>query len=107
MSDSTPITQGLRGLMMVATLGLSKRVADGLLAECDNIDALHKALERENEELRKKLAGRERKKQQVGTLTVGVHLDFETLARDFEEAAKLIRDVKLEDIPVGEGGDAE
>lgn len=52
MSEYKPITQGLRGRLRVAALGLSKCMADGLLAECDNIDAIHKALEQENADMR-------------------------------------------------------
>lgn len=71
MSDScTPITQALRGRLKVAAAMLghepSTPLAKGVLAECDNIDAIHKALEDEyisrckrNAKLRETLAERE------------------------------------------------
>ena len=52
MMDYEPITKGLRGRLEVAVMGLSKHMTDGLLAECDNIDAIHRSLEQENERLR-------------------------------------------------------
>lgn len=52
MMDYEPITKGLRWRLEVAALGLPKHRADGLLAECDNIDAIHRSLEQENERLR-------------------------------------------------------
>lgn len=110
-----PITQGLRDLMVESNQWIFGQTGRGhktlscsmqrFIEACNAIDAVHSALEQENEELKKKLAERER--HQVGTLMVDVRLDFETLARDFEEAAKLMRDVKLEDILGNEAGDAE
>ena len=50
--DYAPITRALRGRLKVAALGLAKPMVDGLLAECDNIDALHKALDDEYAEMR-------------------------------------------------------
>lgn len=52
MSEYKPITQGLRGRLKVAALGLATPMVDGLMADCDNIDAIHKALERECAEMR-------------------------------------------------------
>ena len=57
MSDScTPITQRLRERLKSAALmlghGLSTPLAKGVLAECDKIDAIHKALEDANAEMR-------------------------------------------------------
>lgn len=53
MSDSyTPITQGLREDLKVAQLWLPKRMVENLLVDCDNIDAIHRTLEQENERLR-------------------------------------------------------
>lgn len=52
MSEYKPITQGLRGRLKVAALGLATPMVDGLMADCDNIDAIHAALERECAEMR-------------------------------------------------------
>lgn len=52
MGEYEPITKGLRWRLEVAALGLPKHRADELLAECDNIDAIQRSLEKENERLR-------------------------------------------------------
>lgn len=53
MMDYEPITKGLRERLEVAVLGLAKPLADEVLAEFDNIDAIHRSLEAENERMRK------------------------------------------------------
>lgn len=93
-----PITQGLRCLMKTFD-GPDDRVAvkcelTRFEDACDAIDAVHASLENENEELRKKLAAR--RTHQVGTCYVEVHLDIETLARDLEEAGKMIRSMRAD-----------
>lgn len=50
--DYAPITQGLRERLAIAALGLSKTMVEGLLADCDNIDAIHKALEQKSAGMR-------------------------------------------------------
>ena len=54
MSEYKPITQGLRNLINIdaALLGMSTSMVTVLICECDNIDAIHKALEDENAEMR-------------------------------------------------------
>lgn len=56
MSDNTPITQRLREHLKVTAAMLghepSTPLVKGVLAECDNIDAIHKALEDANAEMR-------------------------------------------------------
>lgn len=58
--EYAPITQRLREHLKVAALmqgyELSTPLAKGVLTECDNIDAIHKALEDENASLREQNA---------------------------------------------------
>ena len=84
MSDShTPITQGLRERLKSAALmlghGLSTPLAKGVLAECDNIDAIHKALEDENAKLHEKVLNQRK----------WHHVKPDTWERIIEDAVKL------------------
>lgn len=52
-----PITTELRKRLATVMIGLSEQCVTNINAACDAIDSIHESLERENEALRKALAG--------------------------------------------------
>lgn len=52
-----PITYELRKRLATVMLGLSEQCVSNIEDACDAIDSIHESLERENEALRKALAG--------------------------------------------------
>lgn len=118
MGEYEPITKGLRDY--VTLLHDEGSAAKARLDEmCDNIDAIHRLLEAENERLRVELDrvlsekddAAPEKPRTIGKLqaevTVTSHLDFEGLARDLEEAARAVRSVGGDDwikLPVDADG---
>lgn len=53
----SPITTGLRKHLATVMIGLSEHTVRNIETACDAIDSIHESLERENEALRKALAG--------------------------------------------------
>ena len=81
-----PIVDGMQNTQVRINLAwLTERL--------DAIDAIHAALEAENERLRERVD-----KQTVGELFVRVHLDYSDMAQQLEWAAQAVRNI---------GGDAE
>lgn len=98
MADRPTITTGLRDAvhrynkyssmtMPCESQTYVKCDADTFDRMCDAIDAIHSALEAENESLRKKLSGATK----VGRLELSVHVDLEQMAVELERAADTVR----------------
>lgn len=63
--EYAPITQELREYLKKAWLWLPKGRVEEMLAECDNIDALHKALEEQNAKLHEKVLNQRKQLAEV------------------------------------------
>ena len=93
MMDYEPITKELRDYASVAWEPWAA-ARERLLQMCDNIDAIHRSLEQENERLRERLQESDNAdgSMQIGEVTVTItpRIDWTAIADDLRDAAKAL-----------------